>query len=129
MAIADTSFIYRPTQRTHIGTHKGHHCQEGVRSWPGDYARRRAGLTVLLDPSSQLPVLPAARPGVTLERPQPRSGEDERAGRRQAAEDPQERGRLVAVGLSGVVCWFPERGWRSDLTSTHPAPPWCGRCH
>jgi hypothetical protein len=36
------------------GTHKGHHCQEGVQIWPGDYARRRAGLTVLLDPSSQL---------------------------------------------------------------------------
>jgi hypothetical protein len=34
------------------GTHKGHHCQEGVQIWPGDYARRRAGLTVLLDPSS-----------------------------------------------------------------------------
>src|SRR5690348_1893737 len=30
---------------------------------------------------------------VTLERPQPRSGEDERAGRRQAAGDPQGRGR------------------------------------
>jgi hypothetical protein len=37
------------------GTHKGHQCQEGVRTWPGDYACRRAGLTVLLDPSSQLP--------------------------------------------------------------------------
>ena len=36
-------------------THKGHQCQEGVRTWPGDYARRRAGLTILLDPSSQLP--------------------------------------------------------------------------
>ena len=43
-------------RRTHIGTHKGHHCQEGVRIWPGDYARRRAGLTVLLDPSSPLPI-------------------------------------------------------------------------
>jgi len=61
------------------GTHKGHQCQEGVRTWPGDYARRRAGLTVLLDPSSRLLVLPAARAGVKLERPQPRSGEDERA--------------------------------------------------
>jgi hypothetical protein len=28
---------------------------QGVRTWPGDYARRRAGLTILLDPSSQLP--------------------------------------------------------------------------
>ena len=61
------------------GTHKGHHCQEGVRTWPGDYARRRAGLTILLDPSSQLPGPAAAQLGVKLERPQPRSGEDERA--------------------------------------------------
>jgi hypothetical protein len=37
------------------GTHKGHQCREGVRTWPGGYARRRAGLTVLLDPSSQVP--------------------------------------------------------------------------
>ena len=42
-------------RRTSRGTHKGHQCQEGVRTWPGDYARRRAGLNVLLDPSSQLP--------------------------------------------------------------------------
>ena len=49
--------------RALIGTHKGHRCQEGVRIWPGDYARRRAGLTVLLDPSSQLPGPAAARPG------------------------------------------------------------------
>jgi hypothetical protein len=37
------------------GTHEGHCCQESVRTWPGDCARRRAGLTILLDPSSQLP--------------------------------------------------------------------------
>jgi hypothetical protein len=61
------------------GTHKGHHCQEGIRTWPGGNARLRAGLTVLLDPSSQLPGPAAVRPGVKLERPQPRSGEDERA--------------------------------------------------
>jgi hypothetical protein len=65
--------------RARSGTHKGHRCQEGVRTLPGDQARRRAGLTVLLDPSSQLPGPAAARPGVKLERPQPRSGEDERA--------------------------------------------------
>ena len=41
--------------RPHIGTHKGHHCQEGIRTWPGDYACRRAGVTVLLVSSSQLP--------------------------------------------------------------------------
>jgi len=43
------------SSRTLIGTHKGPRCQEGIRIWPGDCARRRAGLTVLLDPSSQLP--------------------------------------------------------------------------
>jgi len=32
--------------------------------------------------------------GVLLERPQPRSGEDERAGRRRAAADHRERGRV-----------------------------------
>ena len=48
---------------------------------PGPVTTRAAGLglTVLLDPSSQLLVLPAAREGVKLERPQPRGGEDERA--------------------------------------------------
>src|SRR5579859_984921 len=45
-------------ERTPRGTHKGRWCQEGARTWPGDYARRRAGLTVRLDPSSQLPGLP-----------------------------------------------------------------------
>ncbi len=24
-----------------IGTHEGSRCQEGIRTWPGDYARRR----------------------------------------------------------------------------------------
>src|SRR5690348_18383765 len=47
--------IHMCAQRTLFGTHKGHQCQEGIRTWPGDYARRRAGLTVLLDSSSQLP--------------------------------------------------------------------------
>ena len=37
---------------------------------------------------------------------------------------------MVAVGLSGVACWFPARGWRSGLTSTHPAPrQYAGGCH
>jgi hypothetical protein len=31
--------------------------------------------------------------------------------------------------LSGVACWFPVRGGRSGLTSTHPAPPDAGGCH
>ena len=39
------------------------------------------------------------------------------------------KGRL-RFGLSGVACWFPARGWRSGLTSTHPAPRQCaGGCH
>jgi len=65
-----------------------------------------------------------------LERPQPRSGEDERAGRRQAAEDHRGPGKgPVAVGLSGVVC-VPGAGGRSGLTSTHPAPRRrAGGCH
>jgi hypothetical protein len=76
-------------------------------------------------------VLSAVRPGVRLERPQPRSGEDERALRRQAAEDPQERGRgRHDVGLSGVACVVPGAGWRSGLASTHPAPRRrAGGCH
>ena len=41
--------------------------------------RRAGGLTVFRDPSSQLPGPAAAQLGVKLERPQPRSGEDERA--------------------------------------------------
>ncbi len=45
------------------GTHKGHRCQEGIRIWPGDYACRRAGLTVLLDLPRSCPGLRAARPG------------------------------------------------------------------
>jgi len=36
----------------------------------------------------------------------------------------------LRVGLSGVACWFPACGWRSGLTSTHPAPSRCaGGCH
>ena len=38
------------------GTHKGHQCQEGVRTWPGDYARRRADCSS--GSSSLLPGLP-----------------------------------------------------------------------
>jgi hypothetical protein len=74
-----TTHKYVSAQRPHIGTHKGHECQEGVRTWPGDYARRRAGLIILLDPSSQVPGSSRRAARVRLERPQPRSGEDERA--------------------------------------------------
>jgi len=72
-------------QRTHFGTHKGHHCQEGVRIWPGDYARRRAGLTILLDPSAQVP------------------GSSRRAARSQAGAPAaaQRRGRTSLTPASG----------------------------
>jgi hypothetical protein len=62
------------------GTHKGR-CQEGIRTWPGDYARRRAGLTVLLDPSLLLPVLPPRGAGG----PSPGRSTPRAAGRRPAA--------------------------------------------
>ena len=58
--------------------------------------------------------------GVLLERPQPRSGEDERAGRRRAAADHWEaRNDPFVLVVKGRVC--PGRGWRSGLASTHPA--------
>ena len=53
--------------------------------------------------SSQLPDLRRRAGEVTLERPQPRSGEDERAGRRRTADDHGQRGRSFRAGLSGVV--------------------------
>ena len=118
-------------QRPHFGTHKGHHCQEGVRTWPGDYARRRAGLTVLLDPSSQLP-------GSFRRAARGQAGAPAAAQRRgRTSLTPASGGRSsrgeegpVAVGLSGVACWFPVRGGRSGLTSTHPAPRQrAGGCH
>jgi len=65
-----------------------------MRVWPGDLdAGRRAGLICFS--GSSWPLWPAAvaRFGVQLERPQPRSGEDERAGRRRAAADPGKPGR------------------------------------
>ena len=35
-----------------------------------------------------------------------------------------------AVGLPGVACWFPARGWRSGLASTHSASArLAARCH
>ena len=102
-------------QRPHFGTHEGHRCQEGVRIWPGDYARRRAGLTVLLDPSSQLPGPAAARPGSSWSarsRAAARTNELDAGKRRKIIEGGE---GPVAVELSGVACWFPVRGRRSGL--------------
>ena len=110
------------------GTHKGHRCQEGIRIWPGGYARRRAGLTILLDPSSQLPVLP------------PRGRGSSWSARSRAAAwtnelDAGERRKIIEGGEGGWLrlgCQWsravPVQAGRSGLTSTHPAPPAvCGR--
>jgi len=62
------------------GTHKGQLCQEGVGHWPGGFhGVAGLGLTVRMGSSSQLPGSRRRAGGVKLERPQPRSGEDERA--------------------------------------------------
>ncbi len=84
-----------PEDRSVGGTHEGHWCQEGVVLLPGDL-RGVAGLGPDCSPgfSSQLPGSRRRAGGVLLERPQPRSGEDERAGRRRAAADHRERGRI-----------------------------------
>ena len=113
------------------GTHKGHRCQEGIRVWPGDYARRRAGLTVLLDPSSPLPS-PSRRA----------AGGSSWSARSRAAARTNEldagKRRKIIEGGEGFGCgWivggrvlFPVCGRRSGLTSTHPAPRQrAGGCH
>ena len=91
--------------------------------------RRRAGLTVLLDPFSQLPVLPAVRPGSSWSarsRAAARTNELDAGKRRKIIEG---RGRVrLRLAYEGVACLFPVRGWRSGLASTHPAvPPACRR--
>jgi hypothetical protein len=91
-----------------LSTHKGHHCQEGVRIWPGDYACLRAGLTVLLDPSSQLPGPAAALEGSSWSarsRAAARTNELDAGKRRKILEG--EEGAGYGIGLSGVACWFP----------------------
>jgi len=88
------------------------------------------GLTVLLDPSSQLPGVFSPRgqgsSWSARSRAAARTNELDAGKRREILKS--EEGP-VAVGLSGVVCWFPVRGWRSGLASTHPAPPVAGGCH
>jgi hypothetical protein len=69
-----------------------------------------------------------SRAGAQLERPQPRSREDERVGGRQAAADHREerrRGCCRAGLVWRMASWFTSgvRGWRSDLTCTHPTLP------
>src|SRR5260221_11235773 len=80
----------------------------------------RAGLTALWLLRIAAVVPAAVWSGVQLERPEPRSGEDERAGRRRAAADHRRRGRVSRGWGSWVSPGL--RGWRSGLTCTHPAP-------
>src|SRR5258707_4619880 len=80
----------------------------------------RAGLTALWLFLIAAVVPAAVWSGVQLERPEPRSGEDERAGRRRAAADHRRRGRVSWGWGSWVSPGL--RGWRSGLTCTHPAP-------
>ena len=120
-----------PDEITHLGTHKGHHCQEGVRIWPGDYARRRAGLTILLDPSSQLPGSCSPRgqgsSWSARSRVAARTNELDAGERRKIIEGEEGTGRGWIVRGRVLV---PGAGGRSGLTSTHPAPPWrAGGCH
>src|SRR5258706_13324826 len=80
----------------------------------------RAGLTALWLFLIAAVIPAAVWSGVRLERPEPRSGEDERAGRRRAAADHRRRGRVSW----GWGAWVSPgvRGWRGGLTCTHPAP-------
>ena len=55
-------------------------CQERAVVWPGDLRPSGWGWCLFFWFSSQLPgLVPSRGPWVKLERPQPRSGEDERA--------------------------------------------------
>ena len=121
----------RLTRRPLLGTHKGHRCQEGIQIWPGDYARRRAGLTVLLGSSSQLPVSSRRAAGGSSwsarSRAAARTNELDAGKRRKIIEGEEGFGRgWIIRGRVRV----PGAGWRSGLTSTHPAPRQCaGGCH
>ena len=95
--------------------------EEGVRIWPGDYARRRAGLTVLLDPSSQLPrscrrgqgqagAPEAAQLQGRTSLTQASGGRFSRAGKGRLRLDCQ--GSCICSGCS----------WRSGLASTDKGP-------
>jgi hypothetical protein len=66
----------------HSGTHEGHWRQEGMDFNPVTcVVSAGLGLTVFRDLSRGCPGSRRRAGGVKLERPQPRSGEDERAGR------------------------------------------------
>ena len=94
--------------------------------------RRAAGpgLTVLLDPSSQLPVLPPRGQGSSWSarsRAAARTNELDAGKRRKILE---RRGRARLRLAYRVALVFPERGGRSGLASTHPPPRQrAGGCH
>jgi hypothetical protein len=79
---------------------------------------RRAGRTIVRDLPRSCPGCVAVWEGVQLERPQPRSGEDERAGRRRAAADHRERGRVPFVLVVGVV--GVPGAWWAEWSRKHP---------
>jgi hypothetical protein len=81
------------------GTYKGHYCQEGVQTWPGDFARRRAGLTVLLDLPRSCRGLLAARRGSSW------SARSRAAARTNELEAGKRR-RIIASGEDRCSCWF-----------------------
>jgi hypothetical protein len=69
--------------------------------------------------SSQLPGSRRRAGGVKLERPQPRGGEDERAGRRRTADDHGQRGRGPFVLVYQGVVVVPGRGL-AEWSRKHP---------
>ena len=81
--------------------------------------------------SSQLPGLAAAREESSWSarsRAAARTNELDAGKRREIIEG--EKGAGCGLAYAGVVCVFPACGWRSGLTSTHPAPRRrSGGCH
>ena len=110
----------KSTQRTPRGTHKGHHCQQGARILPGDYARR-AGLTVLLDLPRRCPVPSRRAEGSSWSA---RSRAAARTNEREAGE----RRRIMGTGEDNIRADLEgprdchRRGWRSG-SRKHPSGP------
>ena len=117
-----TSFIAAPIRATIV--------KSAYEPGPVTTCCRRAGLTVLLD-------LPRSCPGLAVVRAESSWSARSRAAARTNELDAGKRRKIVESEegsfrgwLVGVACWFPELGWRSGLTSTHPAPRQrAGGCH
>jgi len=114
------SSLKSTTQRTPRGIHKGHHCQQGARILPGDYARR-AGLTVLLDLPRRCPVPSRRAEGSSWSA---RSRAAARTNEREAGE----RRRIMGTGEDNIRADLEgprdchRRGWRSG-SRKHPSGP------